>query len=319
LNSGRIALVGAGPGDPELLTVSALRHIADPDALVIADRLVSKEILDLVAGELRIAKKRPGCAEEAQQQIYDWVAEGVGNNRSVVRLKIGDPFVFGRGAEEILEFRETMGIEPVVVPGISSSLAAPLAAGVPVTHRGAAHQVILTTGYGRNGTEPALPPWAPHQTYVLLMAVGRLAQLTQSLIQTKEFPHSCPALIAERATCPNQRVLLADMATIAEHAQIHDIQAPSTIVFGAAVRALYPDHSHGLIEPKNFQSQPEFSTIDHHNLLNLINRLPISLSCESNNQQSTSFDSTLVYSPPSPTIFNNNAKEDQNTTAEAPY
>ena len=102
---GSLTLVGAGPGDPELLTVAALRAIADSEALVICDRLVSPEIRELVRGELRVAGKLPGCAEKAQQQIYDWCREGLVEGRRVVRLKIGDPFVFGRGGEEVLEQR----------------------------------------------------------------------------------------------------------------------------------------------------------------------------------------------------------------------
>ena len=100
---GSIALVGAGPGDPDLLTLAAARFISDSEALVISDRLVSDEVLALVKGELRIAGKLPGCAEKAQQEIYGWVAEAVANGRKVVRLKIGDPFVFGRGGEEVMQ------------------------------------------------------------------------------------------------------------------------------------------------------------------------------------------------------------------------
>ena len=113
---GSLTLVGAGPGDPELLTVAALRAIADSEALVICDRLVSPEIRELVRGELRVAGKLPGCAEKAQQQIYDWCREGLVEGRRVVRLKIGDPFVFGRGGEEVLELRERLGVEARVVP-----------------------------------------------------------------------------------------------------------------------------------------------------------------------------------------------------------
>ena len=100
---GSIALVGAGPGDPDLLTLAAARFISDSEALVISDRLVSDEVLALVKGELRIAGKLPGCAEKAQQEIYGWVAEAVASGRKVVRLKIGDPFVFGRGGEEVTQ------------------------------------------------------------------------------------------------------------------------------------------------------------------------------------------------------------------------
>jgi uroporphyrin-III C-methyltransferase len=95
--------------------------------------------------ELKIAKKKPGCAEEAQGEIYEWAKHALDEGKNVVRLKIGDPFLFGRGGEEILEFRK-YGYEPVVAPGISSSYCAPLIAGIPLTHRGVSSQVIISTG-----------------------------------------------------------------------------------------------------------------------------------------------------------------------------
>ena len=118
-NGAQISMVGSGPGSPDLLTVAAHRILTTPrnskPNLIIADRLVSQEILDTCVGEIRIAKKYPGCAEKAQEEIYTWVEEGVREGRHVIRLKIGDPFVFGRGGEEVLRFRE-MGMEPNVIP-----------------------------------------------------------------------------------------------------------------------------------------------------------------------------------------------------------
>lgn len=115
-NGGRITLVGSGPGDPDLLTVAAYRLLTEnPEALVIADRLVSQEILDLIPGEIKVARKLPGCAELAQEEIY-WLAyQGLNQGKHVIRLKIGDPFVFGRGGEEVLKFRK-YGVEPTVIP-----------------------------------------------------------------------------------------------------------------------------------------------------------------------------------------------------------
>ncbi len=114
-NGGKITLVGSGPGDPDLLTVKAYQLLQDPDAVVIADRLVSQEILDLVKGEIKVARKLPGCAENAQAEIYWWAYQGLAEGKHVIRLKIGDPFVFGRGGEEVLQFRE-FGVESKVVP-----------------------------------------------------------------------------------------------------------------------------------------------------------------------------------------------------------
>jgi hypothetical protein len=114
-NGGRITLVGSGPGDPELLTMKAVKLLQDPNALVIVDRLVSPEIVDLIQGEVKVARKLPGCAELAQEEIYWWAHQGLAAGKHVIRLKIGDPFVFGRGGEEVLKFRQ-YGVEAKVVP-----------------------------------------------------------------------------------------------------------------------------------------------------------------------------------------------------------
>ena len=115
-NGGRVTLVGSGPGDPDLLTVSAYKLLTEnPDALVIADRLVSPEILNLIPGDIKTARKLPGCAELAQQEIYWWAYQALNQGRHVIRLKIGDPFVFGRGGEEVLTFRR-FGVQPKVIP-----------------------------------------------------------------------------------------------------------------------------------------------------------------------------------------------------------
>jgi len=245
---GAVTLVGAGPGDPDLLTVAALRLIEEPDALVIADRLVSSEVLALVRGELRIARKTPGCAEQAQNEIYRWVAEGVARGRHVIRLKIGDPFVFGRGGEEILEFRTLLGgsLVPRVVPGVSAAFAAPLLGGIPVTHRGAAHRVVMSTGFGRNNTSPELPSFDEQTTTVFLMAVGRLPELCAGL-QERGYPSTCPAAVVERAGCPDMRVLVGSIASIARLAAEHEMRPPSTIVFGDVVRVVHGDFE-GLCE-----------------------------------------------------------------------
>lgn len=115
-NGGRITLVGSGPGDPNLLTVAAYRLLTEnPDALVIADRLVSEEILSLISGDVKVARKLPGCAELAQEEIYWLTYQALNQGKHVIRLKIGDPFVFGRGGEEVLKFRK-YGVEPKVIP-----------------------------------------------------------------------------------------------------------------------------------------------------------------------------------------------------------
>ncbi|MGB0648389.1 MAG: SAM-dependent methyltransferase, partial [Bradymonadia bacterium] len=143
---GRVTLVGAGPGDPDLLTIAAIDALSAAD-LVVADRLVPKAIMDLVSCELRIARKWRGRADAAQDELNQWVLDGARAGKQVVRLKCGDPFVFGRGREE-LDWLDKHGIESEVVPGVSSAFAAPAAAGIPVTSRGYADRVTMLTARG---------------------------------------------------------------------------------------------------------------------------------------------------------------------------
>jgi len=232
---GSITLVGAGPGDPDLLTLGAFKAIQAAD-VVIADRLVSKEILSLIKCELKIAQKYPGCAHDAQNEIYRWCAEGLAEGKNIVRLKIGDPFVFGRGGEEVLELRK-FGVEAKVIPGISSALAGPLAAGIPVTHRGVANRVVFCTGMGKEESVPDVPAYHPEQTCVFLMAVGRLEALTDDL--TREgYPQSTPVGIIERATTPHERTIRGTISDIVNLAHEEQIRPPSVIVVGEAVNVL---------------------------------------------------------------------------------
>jgi siroheme synthase len=266
-NGGRVTLVGSGPGDPDLLTVAAYKLLtSDPDALVVADRLVSPEILALIPGEVKVARKLPGCAELAQEEIYWWCYQGLNQGRHVIRLKIGDPFVFGRGGEEILAFRD-FGVEAAVVPvrtnhdpatlnlilavlsstlrfhsgpqGVSSAFSAPLLGGIPVTHRGVAQQVVMCTGYGREGSSPDLIQYHKEQTVVFLMAVGRLRSLCDKLIELAGYPRDTPVAIVEKAGCPEQRTVVGNMMTIADIAEEHKIKPPSVIVVGEVVNALH--------------------------------------------------------------------------------
>lgn len=245
-NGGKMTLVGSGPGDPDLLTVKAYQLLQDPDAIVIADRLVSQEILDVVKGEIKVARKLPGCAENAQAEIYWWAYQGLSAGKHVIRLKIGDPFVFGRGGEEVLAFRK-FGIESKIVPGVSAAFSAPLLANIPVTHRGFSNQVVMCTGYGREGTSPDLIQYHEEQTIVFLMAVGRLRVLCERLINLAGYPKDTPVGIIERAGCPNQRVVIGDMQTIADIAEKHNIQAPSTIVVGKVVNVLLEKDETGMV------------------------------------------------------------------------
>lgn len=236
-SGGKLSLVGSGPGDPELLTVQALRLIKEAD-VVVSDRLVSPEIMDLVQCKLLVAKKMPGCAEMAQEQIYQWVCDAVKAGDSVVRLKIGDPLLFGRGGEEILRFREELNIEPFVSAGVSSSYSAPLAANIPLTHRGVSNQVLISTGYGRDGSRVSIPPYSEDRTVVLLMAVGRIGEIAGNMME-QGYKRQTPVAIIERATTPKQRTLVGTLENIGEIAKSEKARAPACIVVGHVVDVLH--------------------------------------------------------------------------------
>jgi uroporphyrin-III C-methyltransferase len=230
----RVRLVGAGPGDPKLLTIAAREALEQAD-LVLADRLISPEILDLVRGELRIARKLPGRASEAQDELHQWMLDGYRAGKDVVRLKCGDPLVFGRAGEECT-FLASHGIPSELVPGITSALSAPLLAGIPTTLRGVASRILISTAHGMDGAHPAPPAFDPQTTYVWLMGVQRLAELTDELIHAG-FPADWPAAVVERASQPGQRVLGTTLARLAADAHHGRFAAPATIVVGRAVEA----------------------------------------------------------------------------------
>ncbi len=239
-----VSLIGAGPGNPDLLTVKALRELRKAN-LVIADRLVSKEILNMItlssrgSTELRVAKKYRGCQEKAQEEIYSWMREALAAGKNVSRLKIGDPFMYGRGGEEVMEIRK-WGYEPLVVPGLSSAICAPLLAGIPVTHRSIANQIIVGTGYGMKSLIPSMRTFDKNHTTIFLMAVSRLRNLCIQMIDAG-YPSDLPAAIVERASTPSQRLLIATVADIADMADEHNVCAPAVIVVGEAVKVLHGD------------------------------------------------------------------------------
>lgn len=226
---GRLRLVGAGPGDPDLLTVAARNALEEAD-LVLSDRLVPPAILALVKGELRVARKYPGRADAAQAELHAWMREGLEDGRNVVRLKCGDPFLFGRGQEELIWLGQ-QGLEAEVIPGISSAFCAPLAAGIPPTHRGVADRVMVLTGHGRGGRRPSRPTFDAETTFVWLMGVRRIADLTAGLI-ADGWPPDLPAAIVEKATHPEQRQVFATLGTLAAEAAAAGIAPPAAIVVG---------------------------------------------------------------------------------------
>ncbi len=228
---GRVQLVGAGPGDPGLLTVAARQAIVEAD-LVLADRLVTPEILALVGGELRIARKR-GRSEQGQDELMQGMLEGALAGKHVVRLKVGDPFLLGRGGEEVAWLAER-GVATEVIPGITSAFCAPLAAGIPVTTRGLADRVLVMTGHGKQGSRPRMPTFTQDTTLVLLMAVSRLESLTAEL-SAQGWPPEWPAALVEKASRPGERVVTGTIGTIAALAREQGVAAPAAFVIGRVV------------------------------------------------------------------------------------
>lgn len=230
LNRPTVHLVGAGPGDPDLLTLRAIRLIQEAD-LVLADRLIPAELLARVGGELRVADKARGRSETSQEQLNRWMVEGALSGRQVVRLKIGDPYLFGRGGEEVAELA-THGIEVRVVPGIPSALAAPLAAGIPITMRGVADRVLVFTAAGQAGAIPIPPAYHPGTTFVALMGMGALPKLATSLVK-RGFPSDLPAACIVNASRPDERIVTAPLSQLSEVVARAGLKPPGVLVFGA--------------------------------------------------------------------------------------
>lgn len=170
MKTGRVLLVGSGPGHPSLLTLTTHDALTRAVDLVLTDKLVPAGVLALIPPhvEVRVARKFPGNAEGAQQELMDFTLEGARAGRTVVRLKQGDPALYGRVGEELL-FLRSHGVDILIVPGISSALAAPLLAQIPVTQRGAADSLAVCTGVGRGGAKGRIPGYERGRTLVLLM------------------------------------------------------------------------------------------------------------------------------------------------------
>lgn len=236
---GKVYLVGAGPGAPELITVKGLRCLRAAD-VVIYDRLVAPDLLAeaRAEAELIFAGKQPGCHQLPQAEINRLLIEHARRGRLVVRLKGGDPFVFGRGGEEA-EALAQAGIPFEVVPGVSAALAVPAYAGVPVTHRGLASLVTVVTGHKERGTEASAVDWRTLArvggTLVILMGVKTLPQIVAEL-QAGGLDPATPALVVEWGTLPRQRAVQGRLAEIAERAAQAAVRAPAVIVVGEVVR-----------------------------------------------------------------------------------
>jgi uroporphyrin-III C-methyltransferase len=232
---GHIALVGAGPGEVDYLTMQALKYIQSAQVIV-CDRLVSADILALVPPhcKLLIANKTKGRQALAQEEINEWCVHALAEGKRVVRLKIGDPNIFGRGGEETAFYRN-LGYNPVIVPGISSAFAAPLRAGIPLTLRGVADQIVVATGMGKDFSLPDIPLYREKTTVVLLMATERLKTFEVDFTQSG-YPLETPVAVVENATTIYERVTFGNIGTISKIAQAANIKPPAVIIVGNVVK-----------------------------------------------------------------------------------
>ncbi|MEV8587233.1 uroporphyrinogen-III C-methyltransferase [Streptomyces sp. NPDC051180] len=233
-----VALVGGGPGDPDLITVRGRRLLAEAD-VVIADRLGPRDLLDELPPHVEVidAAKIPYGRFMAQEAINNALIEHAKAGRSVVRLKGGDPFVFGRGMEEA-QALAAEGIACTVVPGISSSISVPGAAGIPVTHRGVAHEFTVVSGHVAPDDPRSLVDWASLAkltgTLVILMGVDKIGKIAEALVAHGKSPETPLALIQEGTTAAQRRVD-ATLATVAETVKAQEVRPPAVIVVGEVV------------------------------------------------------------------------------------
>ena len=258
-NKGRIILAGSGPGHPDLLTRATHKAILTAD-IILADKLVPSGVLDLIPRRtpVHIARKFPGNAERAQEELLELGLAGLKAGKTVLRLKQGDPFIYGRGGEEFEYFRkEGFGEVISVLPGITSALSAPLFAGIPATQRAVSDQVLICTGTGRKGKPTVPPEFVDTRTVVFLMALHRITGLVADLTtwdsedakhvledgtvdaSRKLWPKTTPCAVIERATCPDQRVIRTTLEFVAAAIEEEGSRPPGLLVLGAACEVLH--------------------------------------------------------------------------------
>jgi uroporphyrin-III C-methyltransferase len=248
LPSGSVWLVGAGPGDPDLLTVKALKVLRTAD-VVVHDGLVSDEILELAPPQARrisVAKRKSRHSysqEEINRMLVAFALDGL----TVVRLKGGDPFIFGRGGEE-LEACRAAGVDCRIVPGVTAALAAGANAGAPLTHRGSAQAVTFVTGHAAKGGEPDLD-WEslarPNQTVVIYMGLSMAAPIAARLLAAGRRA-STPALIVENASRADERRVTTTLAGLAQAAEA--LSGPALLIVGEAMALAQAGGADTLVE-----------------------------------------------------------------------
>ncbi|MCJ1341265.1 hypothetical protein MMC09_006561 [Bachmanniomyces sp. S44760] len=289
----QIILAGSGPGAPSLLTVATHRAIQSA-SFILADKLVPSGVMDLIPRRtpVHIARKFPGNAEAAQTELLTLGLAALKKGHTVLRLKQGDPYIYGRGGEEYMFFREK-GYLPIVLPGITSALSAPLFAAIPSTHRSVADQVLICTGTGRKGAAPAPPPYVESQTVVFLMALHRIEALVNALTGTAsslpspspttngtadssptrkgnaetsspststitithsppKWPLNTPCAVIERASCPDQRIIRTTLEHVVAAIEEEGSRPPGLLVVGWSCHVLASPEDEGKGEGKKW-------------------------------------------------------------------
>ncbi|KAG9237966.1 tetrapyrrole methylase [Amylocarpus encephaloides] len=259
---GRIVLAGSGPGHPDLLTRATHKAILSAD-LILADKLVPSGVLDLIPRRtlVHIARKFPGNAEQAQEELLSMALAGVKAGKTVLRLKQGDPYIYGRGGEEYDFFRKEGYEKDIrVLPGITSALSAPMFATIPATQRAISDQVLVCTGTGRKGKPSTPPEFVVTRTVVFLMTLHRIGALVKDLttwdsadakvvLSSEEdvevldksrrlWPTSTPCAVIERASCPDQRVIRTTLEFVASAIESEGSRPPGLLVLGKSCEAL---------------------------------------------------------------------------------
>lgn len=253
--AGKVYLVGAGPGDPELLTLKAVKAIAQADVILIDD-LVNPEVLAHARDHARIVQvgKRGGCQSTPQAFIEKLMLAEARAGLCVVRLKGGDPFIFGRGGEERQHLLE-QGIEVVVVNGISSGLAAPASLGIPLTHRECSQGVIFVTGHGKSADSN--PDWGllakTGMTLVIYMGVAHCHTIQQELL-AGGLAAATPVAVIQSATLSSQAQLITTLGNLAQELAASELGSPSVIVIGDVVRCA-ADSVLSIPQPERYASQ----------------------------------------------------------------
>jgi uroporphyrin-III C-methyltransferase len=232
----KLTVVGAGPGDVDLITLKAVKVLKKAD-VVLYDALVNKELLDFVnpEAELIFVGKRRGCYRYQQEQINELLVARAKSHGHVVRLKGGDPFIFGRGAEE-MEFVANFGIETAMVPGISSSMAVPAYQNIPLTKRGSAESFWVITGTTKEhqlSNDVALAAKSD-ATVVILMGMGKLPEIIKLFQQ--ENKNDLPVAIIQNGTRSNEKVGIGTVDTILEVVKENELSNPAIIVLGEVVK-----------------------------------------------------------------------------------